>query len=85
MAGFLQKSIDHHWQTEPKQIAFSRKLEKELETEKSLYIPLDQRMSWHLILKRGIFPEQGDKLIIGGVRIKEGQMRIKKIISFTCS
>ena len=66
--------------TDPKQIAFLRSLEKELETEKSLYIPLDElNVVVFDFETTGFFPEKGDQILsIGAVRIKNGQMSDKE-------
>jgi DNA polymerase III subunit epsilon len=64
------------WKTDPKHLAFLRNLEKELETEKSLSIPLDElNVVVFDFETTGFFPERGDQILsIGAVKLIKGQM-----------
>ncbi|MEH7381120.1 exonuclease domain-containing protein [Bacillus sp. JJ1533] len=61
--------------SDPKNLAFLRNLEKELETEKSLYIPLHELDVVIFDFETtGFFPERGDQILsIGAVKVKNGQ------------
>ncbi|THE13135.1 3'-5' exonuclease [Bacillus timonensis] len=67
--------------TDPKHLAFLRSLERELEIEKSLYIPLHElNVVVFDFETTGFFPEQGDQILsIGAVKIENGQMNDSKI------
>ncbi|MFD1170562.1 exonuclease domain-containing protein [Oceanobacillus caeni] len=59
-----------------KHLAFLRSLEKELKTEKSLYISLQElNVVVFDFETTGFFPERGDQILsIGAVKVKNGQM-----------
>ncbi|WP_010284782.1 exonuclease domain-containing protein [Bacillus timonensis] len=61
--------------TDPKHLAFLRNLEKELEIEKSLYVPLHELNVVAFDFETtGFFPEQGDQILsIGAVKVKKGE------------
>ncbi|MCC3358138.1 exonuclease domain-containing protein [Bacillus sp. REN16] len=61
---------------DPKHLAFLRNLEKELETEKSLYIPLHElNVVVFDFETTGFYPGRGDQILsIGAVKCKNGKM-----------
>jgi DNA polymerase-3 subunit epsilon len=65
---------------DPKHLAFLRNLEKELEPEKSLSIPLNElNVAVFDFETTGFSPERGDQILsIGAVKLKNGQMNSRE-------